>query len=396
MALHRGLNRRQLLWLGLISMTATSSSGCSSLLPLSLHQTRSTSNRNNRAILPSTCVPLEPNCPLKDHAASRGLMYGAAGSYQSLSTDADLAQAFVQECALLVPENDFKWPALRPGKHQFDFTRSDWMADFAAAHNLRLRGHTLVWYKSLPRWFDKEVNADNAERVMLDHISTVAGRYAGKMHSWDVVNEAIASNPTLDNPWRPSPWLDFIGSDYVERAFHAAHEADPDATLVYNENGLWWDAPEGEVKKRVLLRVLDDLKMRGVPIHAVGIQSHLRGHLMDQFKPERMRQFLSDLADLDLEIFISELDVKDHNFPDDIEERDRLVANAYKEYLAVIMEQPAVSTVITWGLSDRHTWYNRWGRKANVRPLPLDKDLNRKPAWRAIADSFQNAPPEQI
>ena len=387
------ITRRQLLRFGLTSIASAGVTSCGSFLTESAKEASSSEENNNRAILPSTCIPLEATCPLKDHAASRGLIYGAAAKYPTLSSDSELADVIAQECAILVPENDFKWIFLRPGLHKFDFTRSDWMADFAEEHNLLLRGHTLVWYKSLPGWFEKAVNPTNAEAVMVDHIRTVVHRYAGRMHSWDVVNEAIASNPTIEDPLRPSPWLDWVGSDYIAKAFHAAHEADPEARLVYNENGLWWDAPEGEAKKRAVLRLLENLKTQGVPIHALGIQSHLRGHLMDQFQPEKMRQFLQHVADLDIEIFISELDVRDTQLPDGIEERDRLIANAYKDYLAVILEQPAVSTIVTWGLSDRDTWHSQYGRKEKTRPLPLDRDLNRKPAWNAIANSFQNAPP---
>ena len=105
-----------------------------------------------------------------------------------------------------------------------------------------------------------------------------------------------------------------------------------------------------------------------------------------------MRQFLQHVADLDIEIFITELDVRDTELPDGLEERDRLIANAYEDYLSVILEQPAVSTIVTWGLSDRDTWHSKAGRKDNARPLPLDQDLNRKPAWTAMTNSFQAAP----
>lgn len=389
---HWHMNRRQLLRFGTTSIAAAGVASCRSFLPLPADDAEDATENSNRTILASTCVPLEEGCPLKDQAASQGLVYGAAAKYKTLSEDDTFADMLARECALLVPENDFKWQSLRPGLRQFDFTRSDWMAEFAQDKDLLLRGHTLVWYKSLPRWFDKEVNATNAETVMLDHIRTVVHRYAGRMHSWDVVNEAIAPEPTIESPWRPSPWLDWIGEDYVAKAFHAAHEVDPETRLVYNENGLWWDTPEGEAKKLAVLRLLENLKTQGVPIHCLGLQSHLRGHLMDQFQPEKMRQFLQNVADLDIEIFITELDVRDTELPDDVGERDRLIASAYADYLAVILEQPAVSTVVTWGLSDRDTWHSKSGRKNGARPLPFDRNLNRKPAWNAIANSFRNAP----
>ena len=105
---------------------------------------------------------------------------------------------------------------------------------------------------------------------MLDHIRTVGHRYAGRMHSWDVVNEAIALNPTIEDPWRPSPWLDWVGDDYVAKAFHAAHEVDPEARLVYNENGLWWDAPEGDSQKAGGIAVIRKSQNPGGPGPCIG------------------------------------------------------------------------------------------------------------------------------
>ena len=53
---------------------------------------------------------------------------------------------------------------------------------------------------------------------MRDHISTVVGRYKGKIHGWDVVNEAIDE----DGSTRKSPWQIGIGDDYVARALEFA------------------------------------------------------------------------------------------------------------------------------------------------------------------------------
>jgi endo-1,4-beta-xylanase len=88
---------------------------------------------------------------------------------------------------------------LRPSPDSFDFTAADQMAKFAQAHGLLLRGHTLVWHESLPSWFENTVNRQNAEQILVKHIKTVVGRYTGKMHSWDVVNEAISHDPTKED-----------------------------------------------------------------------------------------------------------------------------------------------------------------------------------------------------
>ena len=110
-----------------------------------------------------------------------------------------------------------------------------------------------MWEAALPKWFVPTVNLDNAERVLLSHISTVAGHYAGQMHSWDVVNEAIGVEDGRADGLKVTPWLIYLGPEYIDLAFHAAHQADPKAMLVYNENGLESENSAAEQKRRAVL-----------------------------------------------------------------------------------------------------------------------------------------------
>ncbi|NEP11739.1 MAG: endo-1,4-beta-xylanase [Symploca sp. SIO2C1] len=338
---------------------------------------------------------------LKERAAAKGLIYGAPAKYRTLSSDAEFAARFPQECAILAAENDLKWRNIRPSPKRFNFTKGDWMLEFARTHDLLFRGHTLVWYKALPKWFKEKVNSQNAERILVDHIDKVVGRYAGQIHSWHVVNEALHLRDGRSDGLRNSPWLDVLGPDYIELAFRAAREADPKSLLVYNENDLWFDGQlwsttaNGEAKRVAVLKLLERLKSRGTPIDVLGIQGHLRGTYMTHLNPKKLRAFLADVADLDLKIMVTELDVRDHKLPKDINVRDRLVATAYEDFLSVVLDEPAVMAVFTWGLSDRDTWLSRFSPRKDglaVRPLPLDDQLNRKLAWNAMARAFDNAP----
>jgi endo-1,4-beta-xylanase len=330
---------------------------------------------------------------LRERAARQGLLYGAAASYQPLKTNPEFAQHFAQECAILVPSNELKWQILRPTLDQFDFRRSDWMAKFAQQHDMLFRGHTLVWYQALPQWFKEKVNRQNAQRILTDHIITVVKRYAGNIHSWDVVNEAIAPNDT-NNDLRQTPWLRFLGADYIEMAFRIAANADPQALLVYNDNNLEYDNPKTEAKRNRVLKLLERLKSKKVPIHALGIQSHI-GASSQGFNAKRFSNFLKEVASLDLKIFITEMDVLEKNLLE-LENRDAIIAGVYQDYLSLVLEEPAVDTVITWGLSDRYTWAANFAPRqdgAPVRPLPLDAQFERKLAWNAIALAFDQAPP---
>jgi endo-1,4-beta-xylanase len=207
-----------------------------------------------------------------------------------------------------------------------------------------------------------------------------------------VVNEAVWPEDNQPNGLRRSPWLQFLGQNYIDLAFRAAAEADPQALLVYNGDQLDHDTPEDEARRVATLKLLERLKSQGTPVQALGIQAHLQADR--PLNPKKLRAFLRDVADFGLKILITELDVKDNNLPKDITARDRIVAGVYEDYLSVMLDEPAVIAVLTWGLSDKNSWLANFPRedKAPVRPLPLDTQLKRKLAWNAIARAFDKAP----
>jgi endo-1,4-beta-xylanase len=330
---------------------------------------------------------------LKARLAAKGRVYGTAARYIALTTDTEFADRVVQDCGMLVPEWELKWGTLRPSPDRFDFAQADWLADFARTHAMQFRGHTLLWHEDLPPWFDSTVNASNAEQFLTNHIQTVVKHYAGRIQSWDVVNEAIQVTGDHANNLRKTPWLKFLGADYIELAFKLAAEADPNALLVYNDYGTEYDTIEGESRRTAILQLLKTLKSKGAPVQALGIQAHLSGS-ETRFNPAKFKAFLSAVASLGLKILVTELDVSDRGLPLDIGQRDQTVAAAYEDFLSVALQEPAVIAVLTWGLSDRYTWLSEYAQRddrAAVRTLPLDRDLQRKLAWNAMARAFDRA-----
>lgn len=337
--------------------------------------------------------------PLRDRAAAKNLIYGAATGYQILSSDSAFAQSFAKECAMLVPENALKLGVLRPSATHFDFTEGDALAEFARTHNMLFRGHTLVWGQDFAgsEWLRTSVNSQNAERVMISHIKTVVGHYAGEIHSWDVVNEAIDPSHGRSDGLAKTQWLKFLGTDYIDLAFRTAAEADPKALLVYNGDLLDHDTPDADARRAATLNLLKNLKSKGTPVQALGIQAHLWAN--KPINASKLRAFLRDVAQLNLKILITELDIIDQKLPAEIERRDRSVARVYEDYLSIVLDEPAVIAVITWGLSDRSTWHSKFNPredKAPVRPLPLDAQGKRKLAWNAIARTFDRSAKRQV
>ena len=328
---------------------------------------------------------------LRETARSKGLLFGTAVSDPQLKR-AEFTPLLLDQCSILVAENQMKWRATHPEEGRFDFTQADFFMDFAESHHIPARGHNLCWHEHNPPWLDSAITPQNADTLFTTHIQTVVGRYKGRIHSWDVVNEAIG--PTHKNPQglRNSLWLQNIGEDYVELAFRTAAKADPAAILTYNDFDIETDAPAQQAKREAILAMLQRLVKKGVPIQALGVQAHLR---TNEGIPtwNGLNKFLLEIEKLNLQVFVTELDVDDAYMPADIPERDRQVADIYNSFLENILRHNSVNAVLTWCLSDRDSWLQSFRpRKDGLpqRPLPFDAQLNPKPAFFALRDSLSS------
>ncbi|MGC1484286.1 MAG: endo-1,4-beta-xylanase [Candidatus Acidiferrum sp.] len=330
---------------------------------------------------------------LRELAHSKGLYFGAAVSDSQLHRP-EFTALLLDQCSILVAENQMKWRATHPAQDRFDFTQADFFMDFAESHRLLARGHNLCWYEYNPAWLDSAITPQNAVSLLTTHIQTVAGRYKGRIHSWDVVNEAINPSHHNSNGMANSLWLQNIGEDYVELAFRAAAKADPSALLTYNDYDIETDAPAQQAKREAVLAMLHRLIKKGVPIQALGVQSHLR---TNEGIPSwnGLNKFLLEIEKLNLQIFVTELDVDDSFMPAGISERDRQVAELYRSYLDNILRHNSVKAVLTWCLSDRDSWLQNFRPRKDAlpqRPLPFDAQLNPKPAFFALRDSLASNP----
>jgi len=343
---------------------------------------------------------------LEAHATPRGLLYGAAVDPERLdlegiaaghTTDA-YTQLFADQTGILVAENAMKWGPLRPSPTRFDFTQADRLMRFAELTQKRVRGHNLCWHEELPNWFASTATPQNARQLLVDHIRTVAGHFRGRIQSWDVVNEAINPGDGMPDGLRNSPWFRLIGPDYIELAFRTAAEADPNAILTYNDYDLETDQP-WQVKKRAqVLALLRRLKAAGVSIGALGIQSHLRA--ADKQPGAGLTELIRTCAQMDLKVFVTEMDVNCHGLDLSQDERDKLVAGIYRDYLGRVLAEPNVPIALTWGITSAYTWLNspfsrndQLPHGAKQRPLPFDDDFNPTPAFFALRAALDSAHP---
>ena len=305
------------------------------------------------------------------------------------------------------PENVLKWEKIHPEPGQFDFALADRYVGFGVTNNLTIIGHNLIWHSQTPDWVFRDdagnfVDRDTLLARMREHIFTVVGRYKGKIHGWDVVNEALAENGSLRN----SPWRRILGDDYVAKAFAFAHEADPQAELYYNDFAL-----EHESKRAGAVALMKKLQAQGVNISGIGLQGH---YGLDSPSIQDVDQTISAFEKLGLKVMITELDVNVLPSPlrsgsaeisERVEARAGLnpyanglpeavqhqLAQRYAELFSVFIHHRAsISRVTLWGVTDGNSWLNDWPIRGRTSyPLLFDREGQPKPAVDAILKAAQ-------
>jgi endo-1,4-beta-xylanase len=321
--------------------------------------------------------------------AQRGITVGT--SYVGDGSAGERA-AIARHAALVVPEWTMKPLFMKPQPDRpARFDETDRIVAFARGLGVNVHGHTLYWYADRFSW------ADDASLAVATHrygrfVAEVVGHYRDVV-SWDVFNEIVAD----DGPGllRADALLSRHGLDFVAALFRQVHDLAPDAVLVLNDN--WFECGGALCRDRRAraLQLVDALRARGVPLQAFGIQSHLSSR--DGLGLEGLMVFVDQLAQRGLDVFLSELDVNDVDFADDIRTRDRQVADMYHAYLTAVLRHPAVKRLVFWGLGDGNHWLVRRqqhpGRAAGQgRPAPFDADWRPKPAFFAVADALSGAP----
>ncbi|MEM9634067.1 MAG: endo-1,4-beta-xylanase [Pseudomonadota bacterium] len=317
--------------------------------------------------------------------------YGAAIRVDHLTDDPDYAAAVRKYCQQVVGEGGLKWIDLRPTQSSFNFDQPDRLLAFADENGMTMRGHTLVWYAAMPEWTEGIGSRSEAEFEMVHHIEVVAGRYRGRIPSWDVVNEPIADDPPQADPYRDSVWYRQLGKEYIDLAFQTAAAVDPAAQLVLNDFNFEKTNARSKKRRTVMLDLLKGLKDRDVPIHALGLQGHLTGEA--EIDKDGLSRFVEEVSGLGLDILVTELDVIDNNLPGTETVRDQIAALRVRDYLTAICDATQPKAILTWGISDRYTWVPIWFERRDGklnRPLPLDQNYQPK-AMMQVLQEFTKA-----
>ena len=297
----------------------------------------------------------------------------------------------------ITPENCMKSMFLQPEKDKFDFKMADKYVAFGEKHKMFIHGHTLIWHSQLPSWLSKVKDSASMSEAMTKHISTVVGKYKGRIGSWDVVNEALNEDGTL----RKSVFLDSYGKDFLTHAFKLAAKADPKTDLYYNDYNLC-----NAKKRKGAVELVKNLQKNGAKIDGVGEQGH-----WNLITPtlEEIEQTILDFSALGVKVAITELDITvlpnpwdvvgadvsqraeasekmnpyPKALPDDI--KIQLAARYEAIFKLFIKHQDKISRVTLWGVNDGQSWLNDWPiRGRSNYPLLFDRDFKPKEAYNSV------------
>ncbi|XMO87619.1 endo-1,4-beta-xylanase [Algibacter sp. AS12] len=305
-----------------------------------------------------------------------------------------------KEFNAITPENDMKWEQIHPQKDTFFFDVADKYVALGEKYNMHIIGHTLVWHSQLAPWMQEVKDSLTMAQYIETHINTIVKRYKGKIHTWDVVNEALNE----DGSFRTSNFYEVMGEDYIAHAFKLAAKADPDAKLVYNDYNLW--KPE---KRAGVVKLVKNLQAQGIKIDGVGMQAHwsLEGPTL-----EDIENSILAYAALGVKVSFTELDVtvlpnpwdldgaaveqsyaqfegdpKMNPYPVALTDAAQMqLAKRYEDIFKLFLKhKDKIERVTFWGVNDGQTWLNNWPINGRTNhPLLFDRNFEPKKAYHTV------------
>ncbi|WP_323187264.1 endo-1,4-beta-xylanase [Streptomyces sp. NBC_00006] len=294
-------------------------------------------------------------------AAEHGRYFGAAVAPRL--GESDYESTLNREFSSVVAENAMKWDATEPSPNQFNFSGGDDLVNYAQQRGKFVRGHALVWHAQQPGWV-QGLTGDSLRQAMRNHITKVAGHYAGKIDTWDVVNEAYE----WDGSRRQSNLQKQLGDGWIEDAFRTAKAADPKAKLCYNDYGT-----DGvNAKSDAVYRMVKDFRTRGVPLDCVGFQSHLSSNENLSTYKQNLQRF----ADLGVNVQITELDVGGSGSAQ---------ANVYRQVTQACVAVARCNGITVWGVTDKYSW------RSQETPLLFNGSYQKKEAYGAVLSALNSA-----
>lgn len=322
----------------------------------------------------------------------------ALNAEQIEEKDPKAAVLVPQQFNMATPENIMKAEVIHPQWGTYNFDLADKMIEYGKKHNIKINGHTLIWHSQLPAFARQIQSVDSFKTFFTDHINTVAGRYSGKIFSWDVVNEALNEDGTM----RKSVFLNKMGDGFVTEAFRLAAAASPNTELYYNDYN-----NEQPAKRAGCIALIKKVQAAGVRIDGVGIQGHWH---VGKVPLKDIEESIIQYAALGMKVMFTELDIEvlPRNFQGaDVNQRmksdpslnpyvnglpDSVQQQLAKDYQALfnlfLKHKDKITRVTFWGVNDGQSWLNGWPVRGRTNhPLLFDRQSMPKPAFYKVIEA---------
>ena len=341
---------------------------------------------------------------LKDSFKKDFLIGTAMNESQIEEKDSAEDALIKQQFSALTPENIMKAEIIQPGWNTYHFEYADKLVAFAQRNHIKVNAHTLIWHSQLPSFLHGINSSDSVRQYFVNHITIVAGRYDGKVYSWDVVNEALNEDGTLRN----SVFLKNLGEDYIVEAFGIAQKASPHSKLYYNDYNI-----EQPAKRAGAIKLIKKIQSAGVRIDGVGIQGHWKA---DKVPFKEIEESIKEFSALGIEVMFTELDLSvlpnpwdkntadvnqtakgstemnpySNGLPDSVEQ---IQANAYADLFKLFLKyKNNISRITFWGVSDRQSWLNNWPIPGRTNyPLLFDRNDKPKTVFYSVISTVNSA-----
>jgi endo-1,4-beta-xylanase len=354
------------------------------------------------ALKPGAWLRAAEEAGLKD--VFKGDFYiGTAISGQNMQESrSEYLALLAREFNAITMENNMKWGVVHPDEDTWNWEMPDKFVDLGTKHNMYILGHNLVWHSQMAMrgFVDKDGNKlsrDAMLKRMQQHIATLVGRYKGRVTAWDAVNEAVDE----DKGWRQSDWLKIIGEDFMDFAFNYAHDADPQADLLYNDYNM-----HNAGKRQFVVNWVREARRRGVPVNGIGMQGHVGLGYPDISEFEKS---IVAFGETGCSVHITEMDVDvlptawnrtgaeisdSHKYTDELNpyvnglppEIEKQLADRYVEFFRLFLKhKDAIKRVTFWGTSDGESWKNHFPVRGRTNyPLMFDRNYKRKACYEAV------------
>jgi endo-1,4-beta-xylanase len=324
-------------------------------------------------------------------AAPEGLVIGTAvaggGHHESqdypdpFTHDEPYRRIMAEQFSSLSPENQMKWDHLRPSRNAYDFAAADAIVEYAEANGQAVRGHTLLWHSQNPDWLEQgNFSQEELRAILREHITTVVGRYSGRIHQWDVANEIFQENGQLRT--QDNIWIRELGPGVIADAFRWAHEADPSAELFLND----YNVDGVNAKSDAYYALAQDLLAQGVPLHGFSTQAHLS---LQYGFPGDLEDNLRRFDALGLATAITELDVRMRPENGDRPSEAQLARQAeyYQRALQACLNVEGCGSFTIWGFTDKYSWVPHTFEGEGHATVMTD-GFERKPAFHTLLDTL--------